>query len=392
MAIEERPDRGEPERRRGMRVRPATALELLGWDAMTVARRRGHVYQSRAWAAHLGARGWEPRFLVVEGDGPPFGVVSFERRWPVVPGRSSYLIRGPVPTDDEPAVTAARLALVADHLAEAGVDVVASDTELPAASGYPALLTAAGFHAIPEIQPSRHRMRVPLGPAGDEEAAFGALGKSTRQRIRAAERGGLVVVRHDTLASEAPLPGLVPAGPATSDAALDRFYDLLRATGDRRGFTFGTRDDFVPWWRAALADGLLVLLEAHADGDPIAGLVLYRHGGRLSTVHSADRAETRSAHPGALHLLRWTALRLALAEDANELDLGGVDVPGARRVPREGEPMWGLYEHKRAFGAEWVELSGAYERVADPVGYRAGSLAAGVLRRLRPRTGTGSAG
>ena len=45
----------------------------------------------------------------------------------------------------------------------------------------------------------------------------------------------------------------------------------------------------------------------------VAGLILCRHRGRLSTVQSADRADSRAAHPGAPHLLRWRATRLELA-------------------------------------------------------------------------------
>ena len=95
----------------------------------------------------------------------------------------------------------------------------------------------------------------------------------------------------------------------------------------------------------------------------LAGLVLYRHGGRLSTVHSGDHEASRSSHPGALHLLRWRAIQLAIRERCDEMDLGGVDVAGARREPVEGEPMYGLYQHKRSFGGRWVELAGAHERV-----------------------------
>jgi lipid II:glycine glycyltransferase (peptidoglycan interpeptide bridge formation enzyme) len=65
------------------------------------------------------------------------------------------------------------------------------------------------------------------------------------------------------------------------------------------------------------------------------------------------------------------------------MDLGGVDVAGSRREPREGEPMWGLYQHKRSFGAEWVELTGAYERVIDPMRYRLGRVASAAMRILR---------
>jgi lipid II:glycine glycyltransferase (peptidoglycan interpeptide bridge formation enzyme) len=108
--------------------------------------------------------------------------------------------------------------------------------------------------------------------------------------------------------------------------------------------------------------------------------MLYRHGGRLSTALSGDRPDARDRHPGAFHLLRWRAIELAIREDATEMDLGGVDVAGARHEPKEGESMFGLYQHKRSFGAEWVELPGAHEKVIRPTRYLAGRVAARVVR------------
>jgi lipid II:glycine glycyltransferase (peptidoglycan interpeptide bridge formation enzyme) len=64
------------------------------------------------------------------------------------------------------------------------------------------------------------------------------------------------------------------------------------------------------------------------------------------------------------------------------MDLGGVDVAGARREPREGEPMWGLYQHKRSFGGEWLELTGAQERIIDGGLYKVGRLAARAARLI----------
>ena len=112
--------------------------------------------------------------------------------------------------------------------------------------------------------------------------------------------------------------------------------------------------------------------------------MLYRHGGRLSTVHSADAAAARRDHAGALHLLRWRAIQLALRDGCAEVDLGGVDVAGARREPRDGEPMYGLYQHKLSFGGRWLALTGAHERVIRPRRYAAGRLVSGVLRRAGP--------
>ncbi len=247
------------------------------------------------------------------------------------------------------------LAAVAAHLAAEGIDVIAADPEVTATdAAYAAALAGAGFHAIPEIQPSRHRMALALPPDGDGAAVMDGIAKATRQRIRRAERDGVCVLRWDT--AEGDLPDTVrPAEPV--DAALDRFYGLLRETGDRRGFTFGGPSEFTAWWRRAHAAGHLVYLEARESdptGDLLGGLVLYRHGRRLSTQHSGDRAERRHDHPGAMHLLRWRAIELALSERRTEMDLGGVDVAGARRPPEPGEPTHGLYEHKRSFGAEWV--------------------------------------
>ena len=380
-----------------MNVRDARPDELADWDARTVDLPAGHVYQSRAWADHRRASGWTPRFLVGDDGGR---VLALTRAWPMIGGGSAYLPRGPVPGDapagpgDAALALARRQVAVAEALARDGLDVVAADPEVPAADeAYRSAILAAEFHPIEEIQPSRHRISLPLGAGVDEASAFEAIAKSTRQRIRTAERVGLLVVRHDarSTADGAGEGFSLAAEPAA--VALDRFYDLLLETGQRRHFSFGPRAPFVAWWRAALEAGHLVYLEARSGqagtgpagtagslGDPLAGLILYRHGGRLSTVHSGDHASSRTDHPGALHLLRWRAIQLAIRESCPEMDLGGVDVAGARAEPREGDPLYGLYQHKRAFGGRWLELAGAHERVFDPRGYALGRLAGRVAR------------
>ena len=364
-------------------VRDATPAELADWDEHAVDAPGGHVYQSRAWAEHRGASGWTPRFLVSSDGGR---VLALTRRWALVPGGSGYVPRGPAGTGDATRL-ARRLVDVGERLAGEGIDVVAADPEVPASdAAFGAAIRAAGFHPIEEIQPSRHRVSLPLGPGADESSVFEAISKSTRQRVRGAEEAGLVVVRHD-LAGAPPAPDdgfLAPGVPASM--ALDRFYDLLLETGERRHFSFGPRRAFVAWWQAALEAGHLVYLEARAAGGAsaaaavLAGLVLYRHGGRLSTVHSGDHAAGRREHPGALHLLRWRAIQLAIREGCTEMDLGGVDVAGARHEPREDDPLYGLYQHKRSFGARWLELTGAHERVFDPRGYALGRAVARLAR------------
>ncbi len=368
---------------RASALRVATPSDLADWDALAVEPPGGHVYQSRAWGEFQSRAGWRTTWLRFD-DG--FPVLVLRRRWPWVGGWSAYVSRGPVPTED-PEQTAERQIEVGRWLGEHGVDVIAADPEVEAASAFASCIRAAGFRPIEEIQPSRHRLRLPLAGL-EEQAVFGRIAKSTRQRIRQAERAELEVVRFDARSTD-PIAGERVLGPGPdSDGVFDAFYDLVVATGERLHFGLGGRSEFVPWWQAGLAAGHVVYLEARAKGSPVAGLLLYRHGNRLSTVHSADHADARqTTGRGALHLLRWRAIQLAIAEGRDELDLGGVDLPGARRIPAEGDPTYGLYEHKRSFGAEWVELAGAHRLVVRPLRYAGGRLAQRLARETRRLTG-----
>jgi lipid II:glycine glycyltransferase (peptidoglycan interpeptide bridge formation enzyme) len=228
---------------------------------------------------------------------------------------------------------------------------------------------------------------VSLTLAGDAEDADVRAGfsKSTRQRINVIEGEGVVVDRYDTAGWDGDHPLFEPPTRPLDDA-LGGFATLLEGTGQRRGFRFGPRQVFLDWWRAAHAAGLLVYLEARDDAHPpraLGGLILYRHGERLSTVHSADAPGVRDTNPGVMHLLRWRAIQLAIREGRTEMDLGGVDVGPDHTEPAKGDPMAGLYEHKRSFGADWVAMTGAHERVVRPWRYAAGRMASRLARLAR---------
>ena len=67
-----------------------------------------------------------------------------------------------------------------------------------------------------------------------------------------------------------------------------------------------------------------------------------------------------------MHLVRATAIEGARAEGCPAIELGGVDLPGHRQPPEPGDPNRGLYEHKRGFGARWVERESPYRIVLRP--------------------------
>jgi FemAB family len=367
-------------------IHDATPDDLADWDARTVDVPGGDVFQSRAYGEYRSRHGWRPHFLVFD-DG--FRALAISRPWPWVGGGGAYLPRGPVSAGEPVETTADRLRAIADWLAAHGIDVVSSDSEILAETGYPALLAARGFRPIEEIQVARHRVAVPLGD--DEAAQFGRIGQTSRNLIRRAEKQDVRVLRFDARAGTDPGAGFEPpAGDALGltvlEPALRGFYAALGVTADRRGFRglLYNVDTFLDWSMHAIAGGLAIYLEVRAPDDRLlAGALFHRHGERLTYGYAADVFELREEFPGAVRLLIWRGMQIALREGRTEMDLGGVDTPAARRKPVKGEAMHGLLAFKEAFGGEWVEQSGNHEWVARPWRYAAGRVLAAVARRVR---------
>ena len=374
-------------------MRPADAGVLAGWDAVAVDGPGGNVLQSLAWARHRARFGWQPRQLVTD-DGLP--VLALTRPWRVGPGGSAYLSRGPIPSAPA-ATTAARLMETTDWLASDGIDVVAADPEVAAGPDFERPIGQAGFHGIEELQPSRHRLDVALPGDGDADALLKSFSATTRNLVRQAERQGLLVRRIDRRAAPAEVrpeaasdqsPKTRPedggAGavivPAAEEAErLAGLYDLLAETARRRSFWLAGRKTYDSWTGEALAAGhLLAILVESPEGEPLAGATFHRHGDRLTYALSGEAVSARKASPGATRLLLWRAMQVAMAEGRAIMDLGGVDVRGARRRPKEDEPEHGMLTFKESFGATWVDLAGAHERVIRPWRYAVGR----VLGRL----------
>jgi hypothetical protein len=161
---------------------------------------------------------------------------------------------------------------------------------------------------------------------------------------------------------------------------------LLRERADVLGIGLQEGQGYLRGWRVLLDAGLARLLVAEHEGDLVGGLFIHLHGGIHATAYSADRVERRRYLPGAMHLVRWTAIGDALSAGARAIELGGVDLPGHREPPTPADPTWGLYEHKRSFGARWVERSPARRIVLRPWADRAAAGRRAVIdaaRRLR---------
>ena len=335
------------------------------WDASVVDVPGGDVHQSTLNAEHRAGQGWRPHFVTFE-DGRRALVLLRAR--PPIPGSTAYAPRGPVPAGDPPGTVAARAAGLARWARTEGASVLAVDPILRASPGYDAAVAAAGFREIDELQAERHRMILDFPAGASVDAMLASVSKGTRQRIRAAEEAGLRV------------------GEASDLASIDRFAAIYETTAERKRFWIGRPEAMVAWWRRLIDGGRGLLLVARHEDAIVGGLLLVRQGGGLATAVSGDDASVRDRLPGTMHLLRWSAIRRAVEAGHASIDLGGVDVPGARREPRPGEPTYGLFEHKRSFGAAFTQHAAAHEIVLRSWVNRGRTLA-GALARLARRGG-----
>jgi lipid II:glycine glycyltransferase (peptidoglycan interpeptide bridge formation enzyme) len=335
----------------------AASTAPADWDDLVVNPTGGHVLQSRAWAEHRADQGWQPRFVTFD-DGR--GALLLTRRQRPIPGSAAYTPRGPISAGDPAEAVAGRAIALARWARGNGVRVLTVDPELSANPEYDSAIEAVRFKKREEIQASRHRMLVPLPPGSTEDTLLANMSKSARQRIRAAEQAGTVIAED-------------PAGDDLPELAR-----MLGEAAETKQFSVGRVGALISWWRRVLSAGHARFWVARSDGVPVGGLLAYQHGGHLATAYSADDRARRAELPGTMHLLRWMFLRTALERSDTFADLGGVDVAGARRVPQEGEPTYGLYEHKRSLGAVWTESAAAHEIVLRPTWQRVAEIAARV--------------
>ena len=278
---------------------------MTDWDALAVDAPGGHVYQSVAWAASSGAGRLAapvPRHARRRpGPRPRAGLAAGGRVQRVRPARPGRCRR------TEPTTTARRRSpdgwsrSATPWRPAASTSSPPTPRSRPPTRAYGEAIRAAGFAPIEEIQPSRHRIALPLEPGSRRGAASSRRSRSPRASGsgRREATGSWSSATTDARRAACPVTGSRrPAEP--SEVALDRFYDLLprdranggtsgsgRATASSRGgprrCVRGTSSTSRPATRAP-------------SGAVLAGLVLYRHGGRLSTVHSGDHAATRD-HP-----------------------------------------------------------------------------------------------
>jgi lipid II:glycine glycyltransferase (peptidoglycan interpeptide bridge formation enzyme) len=195
---------------------------------------------------------------------------------------------------------------------------------------------------------------ISLAPAQDRLLA--RMRASTRYNIRLALRRG-VQVREGTRQD------------------IDRFYDLLRATCERRGERPMPSDKavFHGLWREFGPLGWVRLAMAEYRGEPVCG----EFGFAFSDVYRTWKFGWSGQHAAikACDAVTWNSICHAKQHGFAEVDLVQVDLDVARAVS-SGKPvppdlqerrMFGPTFHKMGFGGRIVPLPHDYVCFPDPV-------------------------
>lgn len=369
---------------RSLTVRPANSASQ--WNAALAALPAAHVLQSWEWGEFKRSVGWQPeRLLFGQADGGVVAAASAQLRALPLPGWTiAYVPKGPAMDyqDDELVTTVAQALAEYTRRTRAVFLTIDPDVESPA-PGVAAALAGAGFRPAETQVQMRNTLVVDL--RGTEAQVLERMHHTWRRHIRNAMRRGVVVRKGD--------------GPAD----LNAFYELYRLTSQRQRFIIRPKAYYRDALEALAGGRYAQLLLADVEGSPVAGLVAYRFARRAWYFYGAWSGEHSNRAPN--HILQWEAMRWARSHGCDYYDLWGApealdqDHPlwGASvsdllkmSTPPGPDPMWGVYQFKRGFGARPVRWLGAWEYVASPRLFRVWSKALprylDALRRLRGET------
>lgn len=199
------------------------------------------------------------------------------------------------------------------------------------------------------IQP---RQTIVIDLSGSEEDWLSRMKQKTRYNIRLAQKKEVEIREIDDLRV---------------------FQDLMEVTGRRDGFGVHSINYYQKAFDLFSPTKQCVLLLAEYKKEPLAALMVFRQGKRSWYFYGASNNAHRNRMPA--YLLQWGAMRWARANGCEEYDLWGIpDYPEEqleREFEKRSDELWGVYRFKRGFGGSVLRSSSSWDRVYQPLLYRA---------------------
>ncbi len=356
------------------------------WNSLVASLPAHHVLQSWEWGQFKSRWGWSPRYLAFEGGGRPrAAALVLRRRLPRIGLGILYVPKGPaLDYTDAPLVEAVLTELEAMARQERAI-FVKIDPDVPhplphplspspesekrdSGEGVLGLLARRGWRFSSEQIQFRNTILLDL--ASPEDALLAAMKAKTRYNIRLASKKG-VSIR------------------AGGFGDIDMLCAMYAETARRDGFTIRPPGYYRDAWTSFVSVGTTGKsspqaqpLIAEVNGEPVAGLILFRFGARAWYMYGMSRDLHRDKMPN--HLLQWEAIRWAKSHGCIIYDGWG-----APDELNESDPLWGVYRFKEGFGGRFTAHIGAYDYAASRFWYWIYTVAMprvlGLMRRGRRR-------
>ncbi len=333
------------------------------WNSLIVTFPNPALLQTWQWGEVKAAYGWQPYYKTWEVDGQTAAAALVLERTVKLPGlaadlRLHYTPKGPLLSDWTDAALRRRVfAGLVDFARQRRAYALKIDADVPLGMGEPGSegaqeglvgvevvseLKAGGWRYSPEQIQFKNTVLLDLDAT--EEEMLARMKQKTRYNIRLAERKG-VNVRQG------------------SPADFELLYHMYAETAVRDGFTIRGSDYYHTVWQTFFQAGMLTPLIAEAEGEALAGLMLFHFGSNAWYLYGMSRPLQREKMP--TYLLQWEAMRLAKAKGCTTYDLWG-----APEVFEEGDPLWGIYRFKSGLGGQAARTMGAWDLPLRPWIYR----------------------
>ena len=318
------------------------------WSRILVSLPQPPLLQSYHWGEFKRHYGWSPeRWAWTGEDGRPRAAAQvLRRRWPSSSRLSfasvAYCPRGPVLDWADTPLTGVVLRDLAAFASRPRTLMIKLEPDIETSEEVLKHLAGGGWFRSTQSVQFGSTMLLDLRLS--EEQLLAAMKPKTRYNIRLAAKRGVEV----------------RAGTAQD---FDCLYDLYAETSVRDGFVIRPRGYYRRAWSEFMEAGLAQPLIARVEGEPVAGLIVYRYGRRAWYLYGMSRTASRERMPN--HALQWAAIRWARDSGCDAYDLWG-----APESPDPADPMWGVYRFKEGFGARLVRLAGSWDFTARPAAYR----------------------
>jgi lipid II:glycine glycyltransferase (peptidoglycan interpeptide bridge formation enzyme) len=326
------------------------------WDAFVAARPHSHILQTSVWGELKSRFGWSSdRIAVMQHDRMVAGALVLFRALPLRLGTLAYIPKGPLLDFDDDDTTGELLQGLDQLVKRRRSILLKIEPDRLDDGAFAQRLGASGFRPSPQtIQPPR---TIVIDIARGDDEILAAMHPKTRYNIRLA-------AKKDVMVREARV-GDLPA-----------FNALMQTTGERDGFFVHAAEYYETAFRLFVPAGQARLAVATYQEQIIAGIFVFAQGDRAWYFYGASGEAERQRMPN--YALQWAGLQWAKSLGCKEYDLWGV--PDEDEAALEAhylerrDDLWGVYRFKRGFGGKLTRFAGAYDRVYDPLLYRAYEL------------------